>query len=74
MQDITERNLTEQALRASEEMFRAYFERSMVGMAMTSLEKGWIGVNDALCDSLGYTREELTRMTWAEMTYAEDLA
>ncbi len=61
-------------LRESEEKFRAYFDRSMVGMAVTSLEKGWINVNDALCASLGYSREELMRMNWSELTYPEDLA
>ncbi len=61
-------------LRQSSEQFRAYFERSMVGMATTSIEKGWLNVNDALCDSLGYSREELMRMTWVELTYPEDIA
>lgn len=61
-------------LRQSGERFRAYFERSMVGMATTSIEKGWLNVNDALCDSLGYSREELMRMTWLELTYPEDIA
>ena len=69
-----ERKQTEEKLRKSEEQFRAYFERSMVGMAITSLEKGWLEANDALCESLGYSREELMRMTWAELTHPEDLA
>ncbi|KXB29745.1 hypothetical protein AT959_17625 [Dechloromonas denitrificans] len=60
--------------RASMERFHAYFDHSIVGLAITSLEKGWIEVNDALCQTLGYTRDELTRMTWTELTYPEDLA
>ena len=60
--------------RASMERFHAYFDHSIVGLAITSLEKGWIEVNDALCATLGYTRDELTRMTWTELTYPEDLA
>ena len=60
--------------RASMERFHAYFDHSIVGLAITSLEKGWIEVNDALCTTLGYTRDELTRMTWMELTYPEDLA
>ena len=59
--------------RASMERFHAYFDHSIVGLAITSLDKGWIEVNDALCRTLGYTRDELTRMTWTELTYAEDL-
>ncbi len=60
--------------RASMERFHAYFDHAIVGLAITSLEKGWVEVNDALCQTLGYTRDELTRMTWTELTYPEDLA
>jgi two-component system sensor histidine kinase/response regulator len=60
--------------RASMERFHAYFDHSIVGLAITSLEKGWIEVNDALCTTLGYTRDELTCKTWTELTYPEDLA
>jgi PAS domain S-box-containing protein len=60
--------------RASMERFHAYFDHSIVGLAITSLEKGWVEVNDALCKTLGYARDELTRMTWTELTYPEDLA
>ncbi len=72
--DVTERKQAEEALLEQEKRFRAYFERSMVGMATTSPTKGWLDVNDALCATLGYPREELVRMTWAELTFPEDLA
>jgi two-component system sensor histidine kinase/response regulator len=62
------------AERAGMQRFHAYFDHSIVGLAITSLEKGWIEVNDALCATLGYTREEITRMTWTDLTYPEDLA
>lgn len=60
--------------RASMQRFHAYFDHSIVGLAITSLEKGWLEVNDALCSALGYSREELTHMTWTELTYPDDLA
>lgn len=62
-----------QALYQSEQHFRAYFERSMVGMAATSPETGWLEVNDAMCEMLGYSREELLRLTWAQLTHPDDL-
>lgn len=68
-----QRRSAQDAWRSSEEHFRAFFERSMVGMATCSSKKGWIEVNDALCLMLGYTREELLRTTWAELTHPEDL-
>jgi PAS domain S-box-containing protein len=64
----------EQALRASEERFRRYFELGLIGMAITSPAKGCIEVNDEICKILGYERDELLRMTWAELTHPDDLA
>jgi PAS domain S-box-containing protein len=72
--DITERKAAEQAQRESEGRFRGYFELGLVGMATTSLEKGWLQFNDKLCQILGYPREELTEKTWAELTHPDDLA
>ena len=60
--------------RVSLQRFRTYFEHSNIGFAITSTEKGWLEVNDALCATLGYTREELTRLTWAELTCPADLS
>ncbi len=74
VRDISARRAAEDALRQSEDRFRTYFERSMVGMATTSLSKGWLEVNQALCDIVGYTREEMQNLTWAEITYPDDLA
>ncbi len=59
--------------RASMQRFHAYFDHSIVGLAITSPEKGWVEVNDALLAMLGYSRDELTAMTWADVTYPEDL-
>ena len=61
-------------LAKSEECMRMFFERQLVGMAITTPEKGWLQVNDKLCQMLGYSRQELARLTWAELTYPEDLA
>jgi len=63
-----------EALQLTEQHFRAYFDRAMVGMAATSPQMGWMEVNDALCDMLGYSREELMHMTWADITHPDDLA
>ena len=71
--DITERKHAEETLRISEQRFRGYFDLGLVGLAITSPEKGWLDVNDYLCDLLGYAREELLNMTWAQLTHPEDL-
>jgi len=72
--DITNRKKTEKALETSETRFRSYFELGLIGMAVTSIEKGWLYVNDHLCNLLGYSNEELTQLTWADITHPEDLA
>lgn len=69
-----EKTLAMEALRKSEAVFRSYFELPLHGLTVTSVEKGWLKVNDYLCSILGYTREEIVRMTWAEMTHPDDLA
>ncbi len=72
-QDITDRKQAEETIRKSEEMTRLFFERQLVGMAITSPEKGWVRVNDRLCEILGYSRDELVETTWDILTYQEDL-
>jgi PAS domain S-box-containing protein len=70
--DITERLQLEQ--QKDNERMKLFFERQLVGMAITSPEYGWIHTNEKLQEMLGYTHEELTRLTWVEMTYPDDLA
>jgi len=69
-----ERLRAAEALQLSEQHFRAYFDRAMVGMTATSPKMDWLEVNEALCEMLGYTREELTNMTWADLTHPDDLS
>jgi two-component system cell cycle sensor histidine kinase/response regulator CckA len=71
--DITERKRTEEELRKSEIRFRSYFDLPLQGVAITSPEKVWIEVNGRLCSILGYSRDELLHMSWAEMTHPDDL-
>ncbi|KAF0103831.1 MAG: Multi-sensor signal transduction histidine kinase [bacterium] len=72
--DITDRKLAEESLRKSEIRFRSYFDLPLVGIAITSPEKGWLDANQRLCDILGYARDELIRLTWTEITYPDDVA
>jgi PAS domain S-box-containing protein len=72
--DWIERTQAEQALHASEERFRRYFDLGLIGMAITTPSQGVLEVNDCLCEILGYSRSELLHMTWAEITHPDDLA
>ena len=57
----------------SEHRFRQTFEQAAVGIAHVGLDGHWLRVNQKLCDIVGYTREELLRRTFQEITYTEDL-
>lgn len=61
-------------LEASNTRYRSFFNLPIVGTAITSMSKGWVEVNEETCRILGYTREELFRCTWAELTHPDDLA
>jgi diguanylate cyclase (GGDEF)-like protein/PAS domain S-box-containing protein len=60
--------------RASEDRFRRGFVDSPIGMAIVSADWRWLEVNDALCKTLGRTREELVGRTPAEATHPDDIA
>jgi formate hydrogenlyase transcriptional activator len=72
--NMSERQQAEEALRASKERFRRYFELGLIGMTMTSPTKRILDVNNEFCRILGYERSELLQKTWAEITYRDDLA
>jgi PAS domain S-box-containing protein len=72
--DVTAVRRAQAELCASESRFRGYFEQSLVGVAVTSPEKGVIDVNQAFLDLVGYAREELSDKAWSEITHPDDLA
>lgn len=72
VEDCTERKLADQALYESEQKYRAAFEHAALGIAYLSMEYRWMGVNKKFCDIVGYTVEELSELTLAELTYPGD--
>ncbi|MFM8331488.1 MAG: PAS domain S-box protein, partial [Candidatus Methylumidiphilus sp.] len=73
VRDITERARAQERLQESERRFRSYFDLPLVGITITALDKGWLDVNQRLCEMLGYPRAELLEKTWAELTHPDDL-
>jgi PAS domain S-box-containing protein len=72
-QDITERERSEEALRATEELFRTAFENAPFGMCLTGLNGHFLQANTALCRMLGYSQQELTAGAWQAITHPDDL-
>lgn len=71
--DQTERINQLAAIESSRKHFMAYFDAAPVGMCSIDLDKRWLEVNDALCELLGYAREELLSKTWLELTDEKNL-
>jgi PAS domain S-box-containing protein len=63
----------EQALRESEQRFRATFEQAAVGIAHIALDRQWLQVNRRFCDIVGYEYEELIRRTFRDLIHPDDL-
>lgn len=72
VQNITERKKSEEEIQTSEKKFRAIFENSVVPKSLTKFD-GSLQVNNALCQMLGYSKEELSHLTWQEITHPEDI-
>jgi two-component system cell cycle sensor histidine kinase/response regulator CckA len=70
--DITARKEAEEALRESEERFRAVFEYAPVGIGMADPKGRLVQNNQAMQALLGYTADELNAMRVQEITYPED--
>src|SRR5918996_1452705 len=67
----TERGLAEEALRKSEERWRAVFENSAIGVALTDLSGRYLATNAAYQHMLGYTEEQLGQFTFLELTHED---
>ena len=73
VQDVTERKQKEEALRVSEERFTRAFEYAPIGMALVAPDGTWLKVNQATCNLLGYTADELLSLKFQDITHPEDL-
>lgn len=68
VQDITERKAMEEALRISEDKFSRAFNISPIPMLITTLAEGrFLAVNEALCQVVGYSPEEILNRTSFEL-------
>ena len=67
VEDITERKQAEQALKESEEKYRGIFDESIAVVYVFDNKKHFINSNQAGLDLLGYSREELLRMSIADV-------
>ena len=72
--DVTDRRRAEEALRASEERLRATFNQAAVGIVVADLNSQFLEANQRFCDLLGYSIDELQRLTFTLITHPKDLS
>jgi PAS domain S-box-containing protein len=72
-QQIAERQLAEEAMKESEQRYRALFENNPVPMFVMDLETlKFVAVNHAAVKHYGYTQAEFMKMTLTSLTHGAD--
>ncbi|WEG12079.1 PAS domain S-box protein [Pullulanibacillus sp. KACC 23026] len=55
------------------ELFLNAFHHAPIGEAIVDLDGRFLKLNRALCDMLGYSEDEMLKLTFQELTYPDDL-
>ncbi|WP_424766817.1 PAS domain S-box protein [Paenibacillus sp. sgz302251] len=53
--------------------FEQLYTRAPIGIALVSIDGSWIKVNPMACKILGYTEEELKRLTFRDISHPDEL-
>jgi PAS domain S-box-containing protein len=73
LKEAEKRKQAEEALRESEEHFKAMFEMASIGMAQADPKTGqWLRVNQKMCEITGYPPGEILAMRIPEITHPDD--
>jgi PAS domain S-box-containing protein len=70
-QENIERKRAEEALRKSEERWRAVFENSAAGIALANFSGRFLAANSAYQKMLGYSEEELRELSFLDITHED---
>ncbi|MEN3365541.1 MAG: hypothetical protein V7606_2815 [Burkholderiales bacterium] len=71
--DITERKRSEEALREAEKRMGAIFGQASVGLSEIDMAGRFVRANDAMCNMLGRSREEMLTLDYPSITHPDDL-
>ncbi len=70
--DVTDRRNAEEAVAASEALFRGAFDDALTGKVLTRLDGRILRVNGAFAGMIGWTPDELVGRTVTEITHPDD--
>jgi PAS domain S-box-containing protein/putative nucleotidyltransferase with HDIG domain len=71
--DISEKVKIEQALSNSEKQYRGIFEQAAVGVSRTNISGNFLEINQKFCQITGYSRQELLKMSFRDITDPVDI-
>ena len=71
--DITKRKNIEEKIKESEMQSRAIFEQAAVGVARVAPDGKYLVVNQKFCDIVGYSKPELLKKAFRDITHPDDL-
>lgn len=71
--DQSEERKAVSALEEAELLFRGFFDNAPIGKSMTGVDGRLLRVNPAFCTMLGYSQEEMQKLSFPSITHPEDL-
>ena len=71
--EIADHKRTAELVRQREEEYRLTFENAPLGMTVMDDGGHFLHVNQAFCDIMGYSEEELLNMDFQQLTHSDDL-
>ncbi|MGD0645684.1 MAG: PAS domain S-box protein [Candidatus Bathyarchaeia archaeon] len=71
--DITESKKAEQLLRKSQEQLKAIILNAPIGIAWSDSNNFFLSANESFCRILGFSEEELQKLTFKDITHPGDI-
>lgn len=71
--DITKEEFLAEELKKINIKYEQTFKAAQVGIAHIDLDGKWIDANDYLCKMMGYTKKELLKLNFQDITYKNDI-
>ncbi|MBU0720629.1 PAS domain S-box protein [bacterium] len=72
--DITKEKALSEKLNESHIKYETTFKAAQIGIAHVSADGSWLEVNEYFCRLVGYTKAELLKLTFQDITHPDDLS